>query len=185
MLFHLQINWRWGRHTQIFYDLRHHITRAYFRVVIGSQIVVLPTIPLSQWHSRGSNPWPWLWYHLSDRELCYSTSKPIGDKEDIFKSFINFDITLRGPVFIVVVESQIVVLLTISPSQWHSHDSNPWPWLWYHLSNQLCLSTLKPIGERWGRHIQIFYDLQHHTTWAYFRVVVGSQIVVLPIIPPS
>ena len=42
---------------------------------------------------------------LSDRELCYSTSKLIGNEEDTLKSFIIFDITPRGPVYRVVVES--------------------------------------------------------------------------------
>ena len=57
------------------------------------------------WHSRDSNPWLWLWYHLSDRELCHSTSKSIGDEENTLKSFMEFDITPRGPVFKVVVGS--------------------------------------------------------------------------------
>ena len=46
---------------------------------------------------------------LSDYELCHFTSKPIGDEEDTFKSFIVFDITPRVTVFRVVVRSQIVV----------------------------------------------------------------------------
>ena len=49
---------------------------------------------------------------MSDCELCHSTSKPIGDEEDILKSFMTFDITSRGPVFRVVVGNQIVVPLT-------------------------------------------------------------------------
>ena len=53
---------------------------------------------------------------MSDCELFYSTSKPIGDEEDTVKSFMAFDITHRGPVFRVVVGSQIVVLPTIPPS---------------------------------------------------------------------
>ena len=81
--------------------------RLVFRVVVGSQIVVPPTIPPSQWHSRDSNPWSWLWYHLSDRELCHSSSKPISDKEDTLKSSMAFDITPLGPIFRVIVGSQI------------------------------------------------------------------------------
>ena len=51
---------------------------------------------------------------MSDCELCHSTSKPIGDEEDILKSFMTFDITSRGPVFRVVVGNQIVVPLTMT-----------------------------------------------------------------------
>ena len=80
-----------------------------FRVVVGSQIVVPPTIPPSQWYSRDSNSWPWLWYHLSDCELCHSTSKSISDEESTLKSFMAFDIISRRPVFRVVIESQIVI----------------------------------------------------------------------------
>ena len=54
---------------------------------------------------------------LSNRKLLHFTSKPIDDEEDILKSFMAFDITPRGPVFRVVVGSQIVVLPTIFPSQ--------------------------------------------------------------------
>ena len=90
-----------------------------FRVVVGSQVVVPPTIPLSQWHSHDSNPWPWLWYHLSDHELCHSTSKPIGDEEDTLKSFMAFNATLQGPIFRVVVGSQIVVPPTIYLAKCH------------------------------------------------------------------
>ena len=54
---------------------------------------------------------------MSDRELCYSTSKAIRDEEDTLKSFMAFDITPCEPVFKVVVGSQIVVLPTIPPSQ--------------------------------------------------------------------
>ena len=90
-----------------------------FRVVVGSQIVVPSTIPLSQWHSRDLNPWPWLWYHLSDHELSHSTSKLIGDKEDTLKSFMAFDTTPRGPVFKVVVGSQIVAPPTICLAKCH------------------------------------------------------------------
>ena len=52
-----------------------------------------------------------------DRELCHSTSKPIGDKKDTLKSFMTFDVTPCGPVFRVVVDSQIVAPPIISPSQ--------------------------------------------------------------------
>ena len=95
-----------------------------FRVVVGSQIVVLPTIFPSQWHSCDSNPRLWFWYHLSDRELCHSTSKPIGDEEDTLKSFVAFDITPCGSIFRVVVEvklwspnnpSLIMALLWLEP----------------------------------------------------------------------
>ena len=41
----------------------------------------------------------------------------MGDKEDTLESFMTFDITQCEPVFRVVVENQIVVLLTIPPSQ--------------------------------------------------------------------
>ena len=47
--------------------------------------------------------------YLSNYELCHSTSKPISNKEDTLKSFIDFDITSCGPVFRVVVGSQIVI----------------------------------------------------------------------------
>ena len=46
---------------------------------------------------------------LSDHELCHSTSKPIGDKEDTLKSFMAFDIISCRPIYGVVVGSQIVV----------------------------------------------------------------------------
>ena len=48
---------------------------------------------------------------MSDHEQCHSISKLIGDEESTFKSFMAFDITSRGPVFRVVVGSQIVVSL--------------------------------------------------------------------------
>ena len=119
-----------------------------FRVVVGSQIVVSPTIPPSQWHSCDSNLWPWLWYYLTGHELCHSTSKQIGDEENIVKSIMTFNITLCRSVFRVVVRSQIVVPLTIPLLQWHSHNSNPWPWLWYHFSDRvLCHSTSKLIDD--------------------------------------
>ena len=54
---------------------------------------------------------------MSDRELCHSISKPFDDEEDTLKSFMVFDITLREPIFRVVVESQIVISPTIPPSQ--------------------------------------------------------------------
>ena len=54
---------------------------------------------------------------LLDHELCYCTSKLIGNEEDILKSFMAFDITPRGSIFRVVVGSQIVVLPTIPISQ--------------------------------------------------------------------
>ena len=53
-----------------------------------------------------------IYFYLSDRELCHSTSKPISDKEETLKSFMVFDITSRRPIFRVVVGtlgSQIVV----------------------------------------------------------------------------
>ena len=46
---------------------------------------------------------------MSNRELCRSTSKPIGDEESIFKSLMAFNITSRGFVFRVVVGTQILV----------------------------------------------------------------------------
>ena len=55
--------------------------------------------------------------YLSNCELCHSTSKPISDKEDTLKSFIDFDITSCGPVFRVVVGSQIVI-----PQQYLSEE---------------------------------------------------------------
>ena len=67
----------------------------------------LPTIPPLQWHSS-LLLLEWLWYHLSDRGLCHFTSKPIGEDEGTFKSFMAFNITQHGPVFKVVVRSQIV-----------------------------------------------------------------------------
>ena len=66
-------------------------------------------IPPSQWHSRDSNLWLWLWYHLFDRELCHFTSKPIDNEKDTLKSFMTFDITACMPVFGVIVESQIMI----------------------------------------------------------------------------
>ena len=46
---------------------------------------------------------------MSGRELCHSTSKPIGVEEDTLKSFMAFVITPHRPVFRMVVASQIVV----------------------------------------------------------------------------
>ena len=46
---------------------------------------------------------------LWDRDMCHSSPKLIGDEEDTLKFFIAFDIMPRGPIFRVVVESQIVV----------------------------------------------------------------------------
>ena len=109
MSFHLKTNWWWGRHTQIFYGIQYCATRTYFLSGCRESNCGPPTIPLSQWHSRDSNPWPYLWYHLSDRELYNSTSKPISDEEDILKSFMAFDITPRELLFRVIVGSQIVV----------------------------------------------------------------------------
>ena len=114
---------------------------------------------------------------LSDCELCHFTSKLIEDKEDILKSFMAFNITSRKPVFSVVVESQIVIPPTIPPSQWHSRDSNLWPWLWYHLSNRE-LSFHFKTNWWWGRHTQIFYGIRQRGP--IFRVVIGSQILVPP-----
>ena len=54
---------------------------------------------------------------MLDRELCHFTSNPIGDEKDTLKSFMAFDITPRGLIFKVLVESQIVVPPTIPPSQ--------------------------------------------------------------------
>ena len=51
----------------------------------------------------------WRGGFLSDRELCHSPSKPIGDEEGILKSFMAFDITSHGLVFRVVVGSHIMV----------------------------------------------------------------------------
>ena len=45
---------------------------------------------------------------MLDCELYHFTSKPIGDEEDILKSFMTFDITPRESVFKVIVGSQIV-----------------------------------------------------------------------------
>ena len=115
---------------------------------------------------------------LSDLELYHSILKPIGDEENILKSFMTFDITPPRPVFRVVVESQIVAPPTIPLSQWHSHYLNLWPWLWYHFSdNELCHSTSKPIGneEDTLKSFMVF-DITSHES--IFRVVVRSQIVV-------
>ena len=46
---------------------------------------------------------------VSDCKLCHSISKSIGDEEDTLKSFMIFDITLREPVFKVIVNDQFVV----------------------------------------------------------------------------
>ena len=59
-------------------------------------------------------------------ELCHSISKPINDEEDTFKSFMAFNITLREPLFRIIVGSQIVVPSTILPnndtSMTQTHD---------------------------------------------------------------
>ena len=47
---------------------------------------------------------------MSNRELCHSTSKPIGNNEDTLISFMTFDITSHKSVFRVVIGSQIIVL---------------------------------------------------------------------------
>ena len=86
-----------------------------FRMIVGSQIVVPSTIPPPQWHFYDSNPWPWLSYYFSNRELCHSTLKLIGDEKDTLKSFMTFNITPRKPIFRVVVECQIV-----TPQQYHN-----------------------------------------------------------------
>ena len=59
-------------------------------------------------------------FPLSNRELCHSTSKPIDDEEDTFKSFMKFDITPRGSVFRMIVGSRIVV-----PQQSLPHNDTP------------------------------------------------------------
>ena len=51
----------------------------------------------------------YIYIYLSDRKLCHSTSKPIGDKEDTLKSFMTFNITPHGSIFKVVKGSQIVI----------------------------------------------------------------------------
>ena len=43
--------------------------------------------------------------HMLDRELCHSTSKPIGDEKDTLKSFMAFNITPHGLVFRMVIGS--------------------------------------------------------------------------------
>jgi len=117
-------------------------------------------------------------FNLSDHELCHSTSKPIGDKEDTLKSFITLDITPCMPVFRVIARSQIVVPPTIPPSQWHSRDSNPWPWFWYHLSNhELCHSTSKSIADEKDT-LKSFMEFDIMPRMPIFRMVLGSQIVV-------
>ena len=115
---------------------------------------------------------------LSDRKLCHSISKLIGDEEDTLKSFMAFNITPRGLVFRVVVGSQIVVSPTIPPSQWHTYDSNPWTWLWYHLLDcKLCHSTSKPIGDEEDT-LKSFIAFDIKPGGPVFRVVVRSQILV-------
>ena len=115
---------------------------------------------------------------MLDRELCHSTSKPIGDEEDKLKSFMSFDITSHRPVFRVVLGSQIVVPSTIPRSQWHPCDLNPWPWLWYHLLDcELCHSTSKPIGDE-KVTLKSFMSFDITPSGSIFRVVVGSQTVV-------
>ena len=62
--------------------------------------------------------------------LCHSTSKSIDDEEDTLTSFMVFDITSRGPIFEVVVGSQIVVSQQSLPhndtpvTQTHDLDCN-------------------------------------------------------------
>ena len=46
---------------------------------------------------------------LSDSELCHSILKSISDEEDIFKSFMTFDIVPCGSIFRVVVKSQLMI----------------------------------------------------------------------------
>ena len=121
----------------------------------------------------------WLTF-MSDRELCHFTSKSIGDGEDTLKYFMAFNITPDGPVFRMVVRSQIVVLPTISLSQWHSCNLNPWPWFWYHLSDrELYHSTSKPIGnkEYTIKFFMVFNITSHEHV---VRVIVRNQIVVFP-----
>ena len=57
---------------------------------------------------------------MSDRQLCHSILKPIGDEEDTFKCFMAFNITPRRLVFRVVVGSRIVVPPAIPP-----HNDTP------------------------------------------------------------
>ena len=91
---------------------------------------------------------------MSDQELCHSISKPIGDEKNTLKSFMTFDITQCGPVFRMVVGSQIVVppnnpSLTMTLS-----------WL------ELMTLALILVGDE--KDTQIFYGIRHHTTWTYF-----------------
>ena len=47
-------------------------------------------------------------YIVLDCKLCYFISKFIGDEKNTFKFFMVFNIMSCGPVFRVVVESQIM-----------------------------------------------------------------------------
>ena len=103
-------------------SISHHTMRASFlEWLYGVRLwPPSPTISPSQWHSRDLNPWHWLWYHLLDHELYYSTSKLIFDDEDTLKSFIAFNKTPRKPVFRMVIGSQIVITPTVSINYlWH------------------------------------------------------------------
>ena len=59
--------------------------------------------------------------------------KPIGNEEDILKSFMMFDITPRGPIFKVVVGSQIVV-----PQQSLAYNDTPMIWTHNLGSDTIC-----------------------------------------------
>ena len=116
---------------------------------------------------------------LSDHELCYSTSKSIGDEEDTLKSFMGFDITPRVPVFRVVVKSQIVVTPTIFPSQWHSRLEPMTLTLIPFVGPWVCHSISKSIGHKKDilKSFMAFGIIPHGPV---FRMVVGSQIVAPP-----
>ena len=75
-------------------------------------------------------------FPLSNRELCHSTSKPIDDEEDTFKSFMKFDITPRGSVFRMIVGSRIVV-----PQQSLPHNDTLLTRIHDLISNTICQTT--------------------------------------------
>ena len=91
-----------------------------------------------------------------------------------------FDITSRGPVFIVVVESQIMVSPTILPLQWHSRDSNPWHWLYTicWIVNYATPSQNQLVKRK--THSNHLWHSTSHLVGLFFRVAGGSQIVVPP-----
>ena len=70
---------------------------------------------------------------MSDRELCYSTSKAIGDEEDTLKSFMAFNIT---PPNLFLEWLQGVKLWSSQESL--PHDDTLVTWTYDRGSNTIC-----------------------------------------------